>query len=513
MQTLPAKPNLDQLRHQAKDLLQAAKAGDPDARSRMETVSPRRLTHAAAQLAVAREYGFASWAKLKAEVEARTQVLADKADAFCQACIRGPAGRAARILAETPEIADHSFATAVLLGDADRVRAELRRNPSLATRRDPRTGWSALHAACASRLHQLDPGLADGLAAVARLLIDSGADPLMPSPRWTPLGCAIAATNSGPSNRPIVELLLTNGARPDDEDLYLAGFAHDRHELLPLLLAHIESPAELGHAFAAPISNDDTESVRLLLEAGADPRRYRDDDGEPVPAVWAAANAGCSRELIELLLESGADPNLAGPDGRTAYRLATTAGRTDLLELLHRHGAREDATETERFISACMRNDREDAQRRLGDNPALLARLTPDEHAALVGAAERGDTDAVALMLDLGLPIEARGDNGATALHAAAHAGSADTVQLLLDRGANLEARDTTWSSTPLEWAAVGSGERPSITEKPDWTKTVRILLAHGASTDDIGLEPDHPKPPSAEVAEILRARLERRTG
>lgn len=512
MPTLPANPDLDQLRRQAKDLLHAAKRGDRDARNRIEAVS-EQLTLAAAQLAVARGYGFTSWAKLKGEVEARTLELAEKVDAFCAACVSGRPGRAARMLAETPEIAGYDVATAVLLGDAGRVRTELQRDPSLATRRDPRTGWTALHAACASRVHQLDPALADGLATVARLLIDAGADPLEPSPRWTPLGCAIAATNSGPGNRPIIELLLANGARPDDENIYLAGFAHDRQELLPLLLAHVERPAELGHAFAAPIGNDDTESVRLLLGAGADPRRCLDDDGKPVPAVWAATDGGCSSELIELLLEHGADPNLPGPNARTPYRLATVTGRTDLLELLRRHGAAEDATDTERFISACVRADDEEARRRIEDDPGLLARLDSDERAALVRAAERGDTEAVSLMLELGLPLEARGDNGATALHAAAYAGSADTVRLLLERGADIEARDTTWNSTPLGWAVVGSGEEPTTTREPDWPETLRILLAHGASTDGITLGPDDPKRPSPHVAELLHAHLGRASG
>jgi ankyrin repeat protein len=511
MPTLPANPNLDQLRHRAKDLLRAAKRGDPDALGLVQAFSAQ-VTLAAAQLAVAREYGFASWAKLKDEVEARTLELAGKVDVFCQASVSGRPGRAARLLAETPEMADYNLATAVLLGDADGVRARLQRDPGIATRRDARTGWTALHLACASRLHQLDPAVGDGLATVARLLIDAGADPLARSPRWTPLGCAIAASNSGPSNRPIIELLLAKGARPDDEDFYLACFAHDRHELLPLLLPHLESPAPLGHALAAPISNNDTESLRLLLEAGADPSVYRDDDGNPVPAVWAATKARSSGELIELLLDHRADPNLVGSDGRTPYRIATVAGRADLTGLLRRHGVEDDATDTDLFISACVRGDRREATRRLDVDPGLLARLHPDEQVALVRAAEQGNLEAVVLMLDLGIPVDIRDDDGATALHAAAYAGSADTVQLLLDRGADIEARDTSWNSTPLGWAAVGSGERPASAREPDWPATVRIMLAHGASTDDIVFTPDDPKPPSPEVAELLRAHRGRRS-
>src|SRR6266704_1020248 len=149
MPMLPAHPNPEQLRHQAKDLLHAARRGDRDAIGRIEAVSTR-ITLTAAQLAVAREYGFASWTKLKDEVNARTLDLAQKADAFCVASVSHRPARAARTLAETPQIASDNSATAEPLGDADRVDAELRREPSLATRRDPRTGWTALHAACMS---------------------------------------------------------------------------------------------------------------------------------------------------------------------------------------------------------------------------------------------------------------------------------------------------------------------------------------------------------------------------
>src|SRR5260370_16554581 len=132
MTVLPAQPDLDHLRRQARDLLRAARAGDRAAAERIHAVS-EELNLTAAQLAVAREYGFASWAKLKTEVQARSLELARLADEFCVASIRDWTGRAARMLAARPELAGYNLATAGGLGAADRVRAALEADPGLVT--------------------------------------------------------------------------------------------------------------------------------------------------------------------------------------------------------------------------------------------------------------------------------------------------------------------------------------------------------------------------------------------
>src|SRR2546423_1344213 len=80
--------NLEQQKNRAKELLRAAKAGDAAARSRLAAVHDQRdvrrslagakslLNLADAQLAIARELRFPSWAQLKSHVHSMDQQLA-----------------------------------------------------------------------------------------------------------------------------------------------------------------------------------------------------------------------------------------------------------------------------------------------------------------------------------------------------------------------------------------------------------------------------------------------------
>jgi len=69
---LPPNPSLEQLKHQAKDLLKASRDLNLQALLRIEQYLPNRAaaaTLADTQLVIAREFGFASWPKLKRHVE------------------------------------------------------------------------------------------------------------------------------------------------------------------------------------------------------------------------------------------------------------------------------------------------------------------------------------------------------------------------------------------------------------------------------------------------------------
>jgi len=176
MPSLPVHADLDQLRHQARDLLRGATAGDSDSLSRIRAVS-HRLILASAQLAVARDYGFSSWSKLKTEVE-RRQIFNSR-----------DVSRLSGLLAVQPELArtkmehwcDHKCAEP--LGYIAMLRFDHRR---LGLPRDlPGTGVVARALLDAGALVDGDPDDAEtplitaasyGDAEVARVLIDAGAN-------------------------------------------------------------------------------------------------------------------------------------------------------------------------------------------------------------------------------------------------------------------------------------------------------------------------------------------------
>jgi hypothetical protein len=74
MPQLPDRPDLDQLRRQARELHRAAQGGDAGALSRLRPVSDK-VALSTAQLTLAREYGFPSWRRFKDEVERRRALL------------------------------------------------------------------------------------------------------------------------------------------------------------------------------------------------------------------------------------------------------------------------------------------------------------------------------------------------------------------------------------------------------------------------------------------------------
>jgi hypothetical protein len=200
------------------------------------------------------------------------------------------------MLHDNPTLAESGFPAAVVLGDAARVEAELRRDPGAAIRADP--GTAGLR--CASRFH-LDPARAPGLAEVARLLFDAGADIDGKSAGrrcWRPLECAVTSANSSRNNEPLIRLLPDRGASVRSETLVAALYAAGG-----------------------------TWCLELLTKAAADtPERFTE-------ALVEAVAEG-DLDAVGILLATGANPDAPSPDGRSARRRALTAGVAATVELL-----------------------------------------------------------------------------------------------------------------------------------------------------------------------------------
>jgi uncharacterized protein len=322
MPALPARPDLDQLRRRAKELLRAAERGDPGALARMRAVS-HRTALSTAQLATAREYGFDSWVRLKTEVDRRS--ILD----------RGDLDRLRALLAEDPGLAvaemehwcDHPKGAAPL----DYV-AMLRFDTSTHTWRDvPGTArlTQALLAAGApvngnpsGSETPLMTAASYGDAEVARVLIEAGAELEVVAPPdsgGVPGGTALMhAAVFG--NTDVLDLLVAAGARR--HDLIQAAAAGDLSGWTPR-----QAPVEeriLALIMAA--DHQRLDAIDQLVAAGT-PVDAADAAWGRHPLRLAAENGRPAS--VQRLLEHGADPNLTDARHRTPLQLSRQGQRTN----------------------------------------------------------------------------------------------------------------------------------------------------------------------------------------
>ena len=159
--SLPARPDLRRLRDEAK------------ARRRAGEFPSLAL----AQLALAREYGFASWPRLKLHVEALTLDAGARAEALVRSACSTDVRRARMLLALDPPLARHDLACACVTGEADEVRRRLAGRPELARASTGPLGRAPILLACFSRLLRADPARESGIREVVDVLLEAGADP------------------------------------------------------------------------------------------------------------------------------------------------------------------------------------------------------------------------------------------------------------------------------------------------------------------------------------------------
>jgi len=477
--SLPARPSLEQLRHQAKDLRKQFLAGERAAVDRVRQFHPDcKESHRGqfrlheAQFVLAREYGFASWAQLKEHVES--------------------------ILLETGEPLE-LLKQAFHADDAPWLRKLLARYPQFkALINEPIGPFDSPAITNVRSREMLD------------VLLEAGAD-LNARSRWWAGGFGLLH-NAGPD---LAAYAIQRGAVVDVH-------AAARLGLLDKLRALVSADPKLVHArggdgqtplhFAGTI-----EIAAFLLEHGAD-LDARDLDHESTPAQWMIKDRqdvarflvqhGCQTDLllaaalgnlplvrqhletdpqcIHLRVTEDFFPMINPKSGGTIYQwtlgwyvsphdVARQFGHEDVFRLLLEHSPAEV-----KLIASCWAGDEAAVPLLLQANPGLASALSPAYRADAARAARNNNLAAVRLLLAAGLPVEATGQHRATPLHWAAFHGNVAMTREILKHHPPLELTDADFHSTPLGWAMHGS-TNGWHRDEGDYPETVELLLEAGA--------------------------------
>jgi len=358
----PVRPNLDQLRNQAKDLLREIRRGEPNALAELrkhhpKPIAPADAKLADAQLAVARAYGLASWPRLVTACRMTDAIWRGESETVRRLVQKDPRllHEAARGLADSNWGPPMSYAANVGQTEIIEMLREM----------GARDVQHAFDRAClqgkvesARRLHAMGArptaggimGCCETLNAEGmRLLLDLGAelvgedgDPKAPvalllqtysrdpQGKHACLDLVVAHGRPLPDTPPMAvhrgRIDLLEAHLRHDPDLVRRMFSH--HELYPLELGCSADPTFALHG--TPLAGttllhicvefDEIEIARWLIEHGADVNAKAEVDAEgfggQTPLFHCVVNDSylCGRqrdgEFVRLLLDHGADPNV-----------------------------------------------------------------------------------------------------------------------------------------------------------------------------------------------------------
>ncbi|MFP4190533.1 MAG: ankyrin repeat domain-containing protein [Candidatus Hydrogenedentota bacterium] len=321
-----------------------------------------------------------------------------------------------------------------------------------------------------------------GRTEIASYLLEEGADPHSMDEDWrTPLHEAVAG-----GHEEIVDRLLSERAQVNARDVQGRSAMHVAAEngSVPLL----RSLAQAAGAYEArdrnylrplhlAVRNGHQEAVEYLINLGAS-IDVRDIDGRS-PLYWAVyrGRASIGRLLLEtepvvegdnnnttplhiaaaynftniaeLLLEHGADVYAENSGGRTPVDYAESLGREAMAAFLE-----ENAELSAPSIHGLVRDgDLPAVKRHLQRAPGDLELADNRGRTLLHIAAERGQADIAAYLLDEGADPDSTDENDARPLHKAAAANHIAIAEHLVASGAHVNRRDNEGQS-PLHVAA-----------------------------------------------------------
>jgi ankyrin repeat protein len=481
--SLPPRPSLEQLKTQAKELLKALQADQSEARQLFreyhphgrdvgQSASAAAWSLADAQLVIAREYGAASWSKLRELVAATLVASGDPMDLLRQAFAEDDATLFRELLERHPQLKARidepiaAFDSPVITQARSRemldvllaagANINVRSNwwaggfglldtaaPELANYAIERGARVTVHAA--ARLGRIDQ-LRDLLHANPQLVHARGGD------GQTPLHFARTVA--------VAELLLAQGADIDARDV--------DHESTPAQYMVRDRPDVARYLVRRGCHTD------LLLAAAL---------GD---LALARRHLELEPQCIRLRVTPEYFPKRSPHAGGTIYQwtlgwfispheVAHQFGHRDMLQMLMEHSPADV-----RLLAACWMADETEVRSLLARHPGLMARLHLDDRRHVALAARNHRAEAVSLMLAVGFPVDATGEHEATPLHWAAFHGSTEMTRAILAYRPPLEQKDRSFQSSPLGWAIHGS-VHGWYAKTGDYPEVVELLLNAGA--------------------------------
>jgi ankyrin repeat protein len=465
---LPARPSLEHLKNEAKQRLKVLRRRSPQAKL------------AAAQLALARDYGFASWRQLKVHVDKVSPAGSDRKTVF-DAARAGDVATVRRALEAgfDPGWTDADGRSLHQIGKAaGNTAIELLARGF----QERETRPAQVQQAVAAILDAAEQGRADELA---RLL---DAHPELIDARgggfWGRTALHMAAWRNRPA---CVRLLLECGAdvriRDYGDNAYALHFAADAAELDVVKMLVEAGSDVIGEGddhqigvlgWATCFRRVRQDVAEYLLGKGAkldlwsaialdrpdDVRRFLARDRSLLRAQMSRnehhrtplhhAAATNRPRMVRLLLELGADPNATDAAGATPLTTASQENAdASVVALLMAAGAKLD------FMAALNLKRYDLAEAMLREDPS---RLGPDggDALALHLAVSKKNAEAVRWLIAHGVDVNAKRvlwDCNSTALHKTAESGAVEIARLLLDAGADPDIRDDKYDATVLGWA------------------------------------------------------------